>query len=131
MTLSRLLLSKKGVIRLSAYCKGCNDDGRYAKRWKKMEESRDCPSSANDEMKRDVLVLGNVLYALIEKKHPRESFRERNLREGFLDNEHYMQQGNRSDELFDFIVKCSMEDVEKRWSVEELMSVGAEGESDQ
>ena len=131
MTLSRLLLSKKGVIRLSAYCKGCNDDGRYAKRWKKMEESRDCPSSANDEMKRDVLVLGNVLYALIEKKHPRESFREKDLREGFLDNEHYMQQGNRSDEVFDFIVKCSMEDVEKRWSVEELMNVSSEGESEQ
>ena len=131
MTLSRLLLSKKGVIRLSAYCKGCNDDGRYAKRWKKMEESRDCPSSANDEMKRDVLVLGNVLYALIEKKHPRESFREKDLREGFLDNEHYMQQGNRSDEVFDFIVKCSMADVEKRWGVDELMNVSTERESDQ
>ena len=131
MTLSRLLLSKKGVVRLSAYCKGCNDDGRYAKRWKKMEESRDCPSSANDEMKRDVLVLGNVLYALIEKKHPRESFREKDLREGFLDNEHYMQQGNRSDEVFDFIVKCSMADVEKRWGVDELMNVSTERESDQ
>ena len=43
----------------------------------------------------------------------------------------HMEQGNSSDELFDFIVKCSMEDVEKRWSVEELMNVSAEGESEQ
>ena len=131
MTLSRLLLSKKGVIRLSAYCKGCNDDGRYAKRWKKMEESRDCPSAANEEMKNDVLVLGNVLYALTEKVHHRESTREKSLREGNMHYDRHMEQGNSSDELFDFIVKCSMEDVEKRWSVEELMNVSAEGESEQ
>ena len=42
-----------------------------------------------------------------------------------------MQEGNRSDELFDFIMKCSMEDVEKRWGVDELMNVSTEGESDQ
>ena len=131
MTLSRLLLSKKGVIRLSAYCKEGNDEGRYAKRWKKMEESRDCPSSANEELKNNVLVLGNVLYALIEKKHPRESTMENHLREGDMYYDGDMQEGNRSDELFDFIVKCSMEDVEKRWSVEELMNVSAEGESEQ
>ena len=130
MTLSRLLISKKGVIRLSAYCKGCNDDGRYAKRWKKMEESRDCPSAANEEMKNDVLVLGNVLYALIEKKHPRESTMENHLREGDMYYDGDMQEGNRSDELFDFIMKCSMEDVEKRWGVDELMNVSTEGESD-
>ena len=131
MTLSRLLLSKKGVVRLSAYCKEGNDDGRYAKRWKKMEESRDCPSSANEEMKNDVLVLGNVLYALTDKVHPCESIRERNLREGVICYGCYMHRGNRSDELFDFIMKCSMEDVEKRWSVDELMNVSTEGESDQ
>ena len=131
MTLSRLVLSKKGVVRLSAYCKEGNDNGRYAKRWKKMEESRDCPSSANEEMKRDVLVLGNVLDALTEKKHPRESTREKHLREGVMHYDRHMEQGNSSDELFDFIVKCSMEDVEKRWSVEELMNVSAEGESEQ
>ena len=131
MTLSRLLISKKGVIRLSAYCKGCNDDGRYAKRWKKMEESRDCPSAANEEMKNDVLVLGNVLYALIEKKHPRESTMENHLREGDMYYDGDMQEGNRSDELFDFIVKCSMADVEKRWGVDELMNVSTERESDQ
>ena len=131
MTLSRLLLSKKGVVRLSAYCKEGNDDGRYAKRWKKMEESRDCPSAANEEMKNDVLVLGNVLYALTEKVHHRESTREKSLREGNMHYDRHMEQGNSSDELFDFIVKCSMEDVEKRWSVEELMNVSAEGESEQ
>ena len=130
MTLSRLLISKKGVIRLSAYCKGCNDDGRYAKRWKKMEESRDCPSAANEEMKNDVLVLGNVLYALIEKKHPRESTMENHLREGYMHYGRFMCQGKTSDELFDFMVKCLMEDVEKRWSVEELMNVSDEWNSD-
>ena len=126
MTLSRLLLSKKGVVRLSAYCKEGNDNGRYAKRWKKMEESRDCPSSTNDEMKRDVLVLGNVLYALTEKVHPCESIQEKDLREGVIHYGRYMQQGNRSDELFDFIVKCSMKDVEKQWSVEESRHVSDE-----
>ena len=130
MTLSRLLLSKKGVIRLSAYCKEGNDDGRYAKRWKKMEERRDCPSSANDEMKNDVLLLGNVLYALTDKKHPSESTMENHLREGDMYYERHMDKGKTSNELFDFMVKCSMEDAEKRWSVEELMSVGVEGESD-
>ena len=131
MTLSRLLLSKKGVVRLSAYCKEGNDNGRYAKRWKKMEESRDCPSSANEEMKNNVLVLGNVLYALIEKKHPRESTMENHLREGDMYYDGDMQEGNRSDELFDFMVKCSMKDVEKQWSVEESMRVSAERESEQ
>ena len=126
MTLSRLLLSKKGVIRLSAYCKGCNDEGRYAKRWKKMEESRDCPSSANEEMKNDVLVLGNVLYALIEKKHPSESTGEKSLREGDMSYERHMHQGKTDYVLFDFIVKCSIEDVEKRWSVEKLIGVSVE-----
>lgn len=129
--MSRLLLSKKGVVRLSAYCKEGNDNGRYAKRWKKMEESRDCPSSANEEMKNNVLVLGNVLYALIEKKHPRESTMENHLREGDMYYDGDMQEGNRSDELFDFMVKCSMKDVEKQWSVEESMRVSAERESEQ
>ena len=131
MTLSRLLLSKKGVIRLSAYCKEGNDEGRYAKRWKKMEESRDCPSAANEEMKRDVLVLGNVLYALIDKVHPCESTREKSLREGDMYYERHMDQGKTSNELFDFIVKCSVEDVEKRWSVDELMNVSDEWNSEQ
>ena len=131
MTLSRLLLSKKGVIRLSAYCKEGNDEGRYAKRWKKMEESRDCPSSANEEMKNNVLVLGNVLYALIEKKHPRESTMENHLREGVICYGCYMHRDSISDELFDFMVKCSMKDVEKQWSVEESMRVSAERESEQ
>lgn len=131
MTLSRLLISKKGVVRLSAYCKGCNDEGRYAKRWKKMEESRDCPSSANEGMKRDVLLLGNVLYALTDKIHPRESLQEKDLREGVIHYGCYMHRSNSSDELFDFIVKCSMKDVEKQWSVEESMRVSDEGDSDQ
>ena len=116
---------------MSAYCKEGNDNGRYAKRWKKMEESRDCPSSANEEMKNNVLVLGNVLYALIEKKHPRESTMENHLREGDMYYDGDMQEGNRSDELFDFMVKCSMKDVEKQWSVEESMRVSAERESEQ
>ena len=131
MTLSRLLLSKKGVIRLSAYCKEGNDEGRYAKRWKKMEESRDCPSSANEGMKRDVLLLGNVLYALTDKKHPRESLQEKDLRGGVIHYGCYMHRSNSSDELFDFIVKCSVEDVEKRWSVDELMNVSDEWNSEQ
>ena len=118
-------------MRLSAYCKEGNDEGRYAKRWKKMEECRDCPSSANEEMKRDVLVLGNVLYALTEKKHPCESIQEKDLREGNMGYERHMRQDKTSDELFDFIVKCSMEDVEKRWSVVELMGVSDERDNDQ
>ena len=82
-------------------------------------------------MKNDVLVLGNVLYALIEKKHPRESTMENHLREGDMYYDGDMQESNRSDELFDFMVKCSMKDVEKQWSVEESMRVSAERESEQ
>ena len=81
-------------------------------------------------MKNDVLLLGNVLYALTDKKHPSESTMENHLREGDMYYERHMDKGKTSNELFDFMVKCSMEDAEKRWSVEELMSVGVEGESD-
>ena len=82
-------------------------------------------------MKNDVLVLGNVLYALTDKVHPCESIRERNLREGVICYGCYMHRDSISDELFDFMVKCSMKDVEKQWSVEESMRVSAERESEQ
>ena len=77
-------------------------------------------------MKNDVLVLGNVLYALTDKVYPGESTMEIDLREGYMRYGRFIHQGNSSDELFDFMVKCSMEDVEKRWSVDALMNVSDE-----
>ena len=129
---ANLFLSKPGVVKLGYY--GLLSEECYSKEKMRVEETGYCAPEVFEgkcDMKSDVWSLGVLLFKALTGVFPYSDHCEEAIPQVTDPFDILADFGIHSTELFDFLQKCLVMNVNERSSVSELMDVSASLQSDE